>query len=192
MIFKTTVKIKDILRYRLKQLRGNLTENSKDEFQAVINAEVVKFCQEHNARKIFIYHPTQNEVDVTPAAKVLGGVEACLPKVQGGEMFFVNWDLGEGSLEDEGRFKQPKENTKVADPDVIFIPCLGYDLQGYRIGYGKGFYDKTLHKYPDAIKVAVAYSIQELLEVPKEAHDICVDYVINENGVSAISSQQQP
>jgi len=180
------VKTKDILRYRLKQLRGNLSKSNKDISLAAINSEIIDFCQTHPANIIAGYFPTKNEINIIPSLIKLGK-KIALPKITDGAMSFVEWDAQESSLENEGRFMQPASNSQVT-PDIIFIPCLGYDLIGHRIGYGGGFYDKTLDKYPEAIKVVVAYSIQELLEVPKEIHDIKVDFIINENDCFSISS----
>jgi len=73
-------------------------------------------------------------------------------------------------------------------PDVLLVPMLAFDRQGYRLGYGGGFYDRTLEKlraFKKVWAVGVAYAAQEVDAVPRGAHDAPLDYVMTEQEIFA-------
>jgi 5-formyltetrahydrofolate cyclo-ligase len=79
---------------------------------------------------------------------------------------------------------EPKEGSEVVTPeigDLILVPGCCFDLQGYRIGYGAGYYDQYLEAYPKVIKVGVAFENQLEQHLPKEPHDIPMNYILTEN-----------
>ena len=85
-----------------------------------------------------------------------------------------------------GKFNipEPKVNNKEIIPQLFFVPCLGFDLKGYRIGYGGGFYDKTFEKLKKLNllfnTVGFAYDDQKLNELPIEKFDYKLDFVLTE------------
>ena len=64
--------------------------------------------------------------------------------------------------------------------DVILVPTLGFDRRGYRIGLGKGWYDRFLAEQPQAAKIGLAYAWGEVAVVPEESHDVPLDSVLTE------------
>ena len=85
-----------------------------------------------------------------------------------------------------GKFNipEPKDNNKEITPQLFFVPCLGFDLKGYRIGYGGGFYDKTFEKLKKLnllfYTVGFAYDDQKQNELPIEKFDYKLDFVLTE------------
>ena len=85
-----------------------------------------------------------------------------------------------------GKFNipEPKDNNKEITPQLFFVPCLGFDLKGYRIGYGGGFYDKTFEKLKKLNlsfnTVGFAYDDQKQNELPTEKFDYKLDFVLTE------------
>lgn len=78
------------------------------------------------------------------------------------------------------------ESIRFIDPeeiDLIIVPGLAFDRSGFRVGYGGGYYDRFLSKYPRAIKVAIGFDLQVINEVPKEHFDIAVDYIFTESQI---------
>ena len=68
--------------------------------------------------------------------------------------------------------------------DAIIVPAVAYDTNGYRLGYGGGFYDRFLDKLnPNCIKIGVAFELQVFDDVPKEPHDAKLDYIITESRI---------
>ena len=64
--------------------------------------------------------------------------------------------------------------------DLIVVPCLAIDPSGQRLGYGRGYYDRTLCLTTRAVSVAVAFDFQLVAEIPCEAHDVAVDWVVTD------------
>jgi len=85
-----------------------------------------------------------------------------------------------------GKFNipEPKVDNEEIIPQLFFVPCLGFDLKGYRIGYGGGFYDKTFEKLKKLNllfnTVGFAYDDQKLNELPIEKFDYKLDFVLTE------------
>ena len=86
-----------------------------------------------------------------------------------------------------GKFNIPEpinDNNKEIIPQLFFVPCLGFDLKGYRIGYGGGFYDKTFDKLKKLnlsfYTVGFAYDEQKQEELPIEKFDVKLDFVLTE------------
>jgi len=68
------------------------------------------------------------------------------------------------------------------DNSIIIVPALAFDKRGYRLGYGKGYYDRFLEKYP-FISMGLCYNVLMVDELPVDKHDKSVNYVITENAV---------
>jgi 5-formyltetrahydrofolate cyclo-ligase len=85
-----------------------------------------------------------------------------------------------------GKFNipEPTNDNKEIIPQLFFVPCLGFDLRGYRIGYGGGFYDKTFEKLKKLdllfYTVGFAYDEQKLIKLPIEKFDYKLDFVLTE------------
>lgn len=69
------------------------------------------------------------------------------------------------------------------DVDTIILPMLGFDRSGRRIGYGAGYYDRFLEKYPNLRKIGIAFSCQECDNLPVDENDVPMDYIITEEGI---------
>jgi 5-formyltetrahydrofolate cyclo-ligase len=105
-----------------------------------------------------------------------------LPVTMGGELRLA--DLEDDSVLAPGAFGILEPQGRYIDPakiDLAVIPGLAFDAKGGRIGYGRGYYDKLLSKL-DCPVVALAYSEQIFPDVPRECHDVDVDYIITEEG----------
>ena len=77
--------------------------------------------------------------------------------------------------------------TKVSIPDIIIVPLLSFDKKKYRLGYGKGFYDRYLNKYLKQFKkilsVGVAFSFQKHHKLPIDKNDVQLNYILTEKGI---------
>ena len=85
----------------------------------------------------------------------------------------------------------PAELAPQAEPDVVLMPLLGFDRLGTRLGYGGGYYDRTLarlHKKPRLI--GLAFAAQELDAIPRAEHDVPLDAIVTEAGVRHFGSAQ--
>jgi len=69
------------------------------------------------------------------------------------------------------------------DVDTILLPMLGFDRTGARIGYGAGYYDRFLEKFPSLRKIGIAFSCQEMERLPLDPTDVLMDYIVTEEGI---------
>jgi 5-formyltetrahydrofolate cyclo-ligase len=81
--------------------------------------------------------------------------------------------------------KMPVEYVQPMMLDMVLVPLLGFDLQGNRIGYGKGYYDRFLPLLrPKALKIGLSFELGKVAEgIPVEAHDVPLDFVVTEKTV---------
>ncbi len=138
------------------------------------------------------FFPYQSEIDTRPLlGKLAGdGWTTCLPivVVPGLPLEFRRWLPGAPTIPGVWNIPRPTEDAELVEPDVLIIPLLSFDRSGYRLGYGGGFYDRTLEKLrakKNIIAIGVGYSAQEVDHVPAGDHDQPLDYVMTENEVLA-------
>ena len=91
------------------------------------------------------------------------------------------------SLIPSGKFGilEPIEIMKIAykNIDLVLVPGIAFDKEGHRIGYGFGYYDKFLKKVPKAVKIGLCFDFQLADKVPREEHDMQVDFIVTEERV---------
>ena len=92
---------------------------------------------------------------------------------------FAEWVPGEAMLADRMGVAVPAALRMVERPPALLIPCLGFNAGRYRLGYGGGFYDRTLEAQPRPLTVGVAYACQEA-QFASAPHDVALDLVVTE------------
>ena len=102
------------------------------------------------------------------------------PKL-GNPLIFRHWHPGAEMVRE--RFGTFRPVGEIGIPKILFVPLLAFDRRGYRLGYGGGFYDRTLPLLPHAIAIGCAFAAQELDEVPISPHDARLHAVATERGV---------
>ena len=96
---------------------------------------------------------------------------------------FYTWYPGCPMEEDAYGIPKPKD-TEVIQPTLLFVPCVGYGPGGYRLGYGGGFYDRTLASLrPRPFTVGLGFTEGFLPDLEPEPHDVPLDAILNDNGV---------
>ena len=96
---------------------------------------------------------------------------------------FHAWYPGCPMEEDAYGIPKPKE-TQLLEPELLFVPCVGYSAGGYRLGYGGGFYDRTLaNLQPKPFTVGLGYTDGFLEDFEPQSHDVPLDAILNNNGV---------
>ena len=133
------------------------------------------------------YWPIRNEIDPRPAMRALAGShELCLPVVQGKDqaLKFRRWMPGTELIEGAFGAAIPRDRVELV-PSILIVPLLAFDSKGGRLGYGGGHYDRTLETLRSRDKVTAigfAYDIQACRDVPREATDQLLDFVVTESG----------
>lgn len=131
--------------------------------------------------------PYKSEITTIPLLERLHaqGWQTCLPIVIGMEepLLFRAWAPGEPLVPGAWDIPVPLESAPDAVPDLLLVPMLAFDRKGFRLGYGGGFYDRTLEKLravKKVVAIGVAYHAQMVDEVPTGLHDAPLDYVMTE------------
>ena len=136
------------------------------------------------------YWPLPGEFDARAAIAIwlAPGVhrQASLPVVRkrGEALEFHAWAPDTPMKIGHHRIPEPAAEVAVV-PDLLFVPCVGFDGEGYRLGYGGGYYDRTLAELRadgHIVAIGVAYAGQEVAQLPHDVHDQRLDGVVTERG----------
>ena len=114
-------------------------------------------------------------------------------------MNFRKWIPNDQLIQGPFGTLEPSKNQKSIFPQILVVPILSFDRELFRLGYGGGYYDKsiiTLKKHFNKekkffITIGLAYSIQEEKKIPREKHDMPLDYIITENEILSNFKQQK-
>ena len=179
---------KKLLRKKILKLRDSIPPGDRIEYSTKI-AECI-FCESKyvRANNVLIYNHFGSEVrcDYIFSKSLKDGKNVFFPKVEGEYMTFYKITSAEqleagykGILEpfgNTGRFEQIGKS-------IIIVPGTVFGQDGYRIGYGKGYYDKFLASVPDIYKIGVCFSVQLVDKVPRDQYDVQMDEIICENRI---------
>lgn len=140
------------------------------------------------------YWSFRGEVDVVPALRALHqqGHSLCLPVIEAAEkpLYFRRWRPDE-ELE-MGRYGIgiPKAGAPVFKPDVLVAPLVAFDRSGHRLGYGAGYYDRTLRQLraeKPILAIGVGYACQQVEHIPASVLDEKLDMIVTEQEVIRIT-----
>lgn len=161
--------------------RGDAGEAARDHFLA---------ARLHTGAGVISgYRPIRTELDPTPLMTALheAGHRLCVPVIEGRglPLRFREWSPGVEMVEGEFGALVPAEGEWL-EPELLIAPLLGFDRFGRRLGYGGGFYDRTLEGLRSkrrTLAVGFAYSVQQVDAVPREPTDQPLDAVVTEHGL---------
>jgi 5-formyltetrahydrofolate cyclo-ligase len=134
------------------------------------------------------FWPLEGEIDTLPLIEglVRRGCQVVLPVMQGAglPLIFRAWTPGEPLVPAGYGTHEPVADKPEASPRLLIVPLLAFDRAGYRLGYGGGFYDRTLErlrKTGDVITTAgIAFAGQEVAEVPRGRFDQRLEFIVTE------------
>ncbi len=183
-------RVKSELRKRMRGLRKTLPAGACAERSARIVERLGSLDVLAGARSVALFWPIEerHEVDMRAldarlrARRVRVAYPAVVDEGRAMELRFVE-DVASMVVGEMG-IREPAEGAPVAargELDVIVVPTLAIDPRGHRIGYGAGYYDRTLPTFvPPAIAVAVAYDFQLLAEIPETEGDVAVEWIVTD------------
>jgi len=133
------------------------------------------------------YSPINSELDPYPLMHALAdrGATLALPVIvaRNQALIFRAWQPDEGLVRGPFGIFQPSSDAEDVDPDIVLVPLAAFDRAGHRIGYGRGYYDRTLQDLRSIKKITVigvAFAVQEIETVPRLPHDEQLDCVLTE------------
>ncbi|MET0980681.1 MAG: 5-formyltetrahydrofolate cyclo-ligase [Telluria sp.] len=174
---------KAALRKRLKAQRASLDGDGKRDRDGRIGARVLAWWRRTRPPLLAVYWPLSGEPDLqdTYRALALEGAALALPVVveRHAPLAFAEWTPGEPMVTDPMGIAVPAQLRTVARPPALLVPCLGFNEGGYRLGYGGGFYDRTLAGGVKPATLGIAYACQQV-QFDADEHDLPLDAVITE------------
>ena len=134
------------------------------------------------------FFPMRSEIDPRPLmqALVAQGVRLALPTVTQDGLVFRQWEYGAPLAKRRFGLSEPLPSAPALAPDAFIVPLAAFDRRGHRIGYGAGYYDRALAAHPAALRVGVAFAVQEIAAIPDAPHDQTLDAVATEEGLVRI------
>jgi 5-formyltetrahydrofolate cyclo-ligase len=139
------------------------------------------------------FWPLEDEFDPRPLIDHFhaAGHPIGLPVVvgRGQPLVFRRWQPGMVLVQGNFRVLTPPPEAPEVTPAVILAPLLAFDAAGYRLGYGGGFYDRTIARLRATgrvLVIGVAYAAQEVPAVPRDATDQKLDWIVTEEGARRI------
>ena len=178
---------KAALRRQLLALRRRLDASQKAEWDGRIGEHVLAWWKASPVASLGVYWPLRGEPDLGAAYAQLAalGVQLALPVVlkRDAALGFAQWCPGEDMVQDAMGVAIPARLRLQACPAALVIPCLGFNQQRFRLGYGAGYYDRTLAQAPRPFTLGVAYSCLEA-RFDSAAHDIALELIITEAGAA--------
>ena len=188
----TVKKEKDDLREKYICMRKEMPRDEKERRDSAICSIAKGLVSFRYAEYVLLYAAAENEIDVTEIANhawSLGKKVAfprCDTTTHTMEYHIVS-SMDELAVDSYG-IREPSADSPVFRQDtmtggaVCFVPGLVYDRSGYRLGYGKGFYDRYLSAFTGG-KIGVVYSDYVIGSVPRGRYDVTVDILLTEKGM---------
>ena len=170
---------KSELRIIAKSIRKNLPLDiiSKKAVEQIRKCDLYK-----KAQNVMLYYPTKYEINLLELFN--DNKNFYLPRVNGEHLDICPYKNGDKLKKSDFKILEPINNSvKCEILDLVIVPALMADSQGYRLGYGGGYYDRFLSAYPDIYSVGLAYECQVVNEVRADTWDRRLDMVITQESM---------
>lgn len=175
------------LRQQIRAARIGLSKEERTQKNAAIQARLEELPEFKAAETVLFYVSTGEEAGTHEIIKkYLNKKRIVVPTIQKGTKEFQVFHLTDWSELEPGIFNIPEihhENRiphPLNDIDLIIVPGVAFDKNGFRLGYGGGYYDSLLMMYPKPT-IGLSYECQLVDEVPRDNHDLPVGKIITEN-----------
>lgn len=175
---------KNILRTTYKtKIKEFISIKKSDEIFSGFEKNIQKiFSELKNPKKVGVYSPLKDEVDWTPYISKQD-LELGYPVIdEESKSFEYRQYSGDKDPKNVGISLSEQEQGKKVEPEVLLIPALAFDEQGFRLGRGSGYYDRYLENF-QGVKIGIVYSCSFNGELPRMDHDKPVDYIVTEKAL---------
>lgn len=159
-----------------RQCRDKAISQRLHQYFANMAGHTIGFCWPHQA---------EYDAREWVAAMLQKGAKAALPVVveKKAPLVFRRWVPGTAMMAGEYGIPVPANNETVA-PSILIAPLNGFDEQGYRLGYGSGYFDRTLATlHPKPVVIGIGYEQARLATIEPQPHDIAMDFIVTEAAI---------
>ena len=184
------------LRSDLRQRRNSLNSAQQDTAAQALIHSVVTLPNWASAQRIALYLAADGEIDTRVLENTARGLakELFLPLITDNRLCFAQWHEKVRLSSNRYNIAEPPANAvhcPASDLDIIFLPTVGWDEHGGRLGMGGGFYDRTLSGLSGPLLVGLAHENQQVDEIPLERWDVALDYVATDFGLYACQKRER-
>lgn len=174
--------------------RQSLIPDWRHQLEIIALGNIEDILEDLPPGPVAFYWPVNGEVDMRyPAAKIRAqGRITALPVVVGKQapLEFWRWETDEDVAPGVWDIPIPSSRCIVA-PAVAFVPLLGFDRDGHRLGYGAGYYDRTFASlHPRPLLIGVGFEVGRLDSIHPQPHDIPMDVIVTEAGIYCASRKR--
>ncbi|OGB27699.1 MAG: 5-formyltetrahydrofolate cyclo-ligase [Burkholderiales bacterium RIFCSPLOWO2_02_FULL_57_36] len=170
------------LRRSLLAARGVIATDLRERCDMAIAERICMWLKENPVQSLGVYWPIKSEPDLRALYDDLSrkGIKLALPVVTGQDapLAFAAWTPGDTLARDACGVPTPVERNLIR-PEGLLIPCVGFNADNIRLGYGGGYYDRTLAEKPRPIAIGIAYSSARAA-FNAGPHDVALDLVITD------------
>jgi|TARA_X000001036_G_scaffold427979_1_gene457222 5-formyltetrahydrofolate cyclo-ligase len=175
---------KNLVRKKYYFLRRNRYYEIKKDYFSPLES-LIRSKLKKKFFKLALYYPSAFEVNVLRLLELdyISNQKLLLPLIEDSNvMNFFLWKKNEALKVNKFGMLEPIK-SKLYIPEVMLVPLLAFDSDRYRLGYGKGFYDRYLNKYKNILTVGVAFSFQKHHKLPIDNKDVKLNYILTEKGI---------
>ena len=187
--------LKKIIRKRIQKKRDRLSSHARLTGSISIAAKLMGLGCYKDSKEILVYYPFRSEIDTTIiiSRALKQQKKVILPRVncKDLDLYYIkdlSNDMSPGSFDIMEPIPSECTPASYKDIDIVLVPGVSFDRDLNRLGYGGGFYDKLLEKLPAyLLRIALAFDLQIVDNIPVMEHDLKVDMIITETGIIASS-----
>lgn len=190
------VRAKEELRRRMRAIRKGLPREARAERARKLGERLLALPETATPKIVAAFVAIHGEVNLAPVLRELRarGATIAMPRVDPEEAAIVLHEHRDGDPLEESGFGVPEPlpsapRVDLAQVDLVLVPGLAFDPRGFRIGYGKGYYDQLLPTLPHAFRLAVGYDFQLVAEVPELPHDERVQAIVTDARVLRVEDR---
>ncbi len=182
--------VEDLVKEDIRRFVIDIRKSLRNEEYAKLSAKIrERLCHIDKVKigKCFLfYYPIKGEPDILPLVQsfIRSGKCIAFPVVEGDEIIAVKVNGLSNFRKGAFGVYEPSYGEHIDEDsiDVVFVPGLAFDKDGFRIGFGKGFYDRFLRKVT-AFKIGIAFDFQIFDRIPRDEWDVPVDIVVTPNHI---------
>jgi 5-formyltetrahydrofolate cyclo-ligase len=192
MTFQSISDLKARLRVDAFARRDALDPAWRDEASRAMAERALALPELRGVQPVSGFWPIRSEIDVRILLQGLHdrGQALCLPVVARPAMIFRAWAPGDPLVVSGFGVNEPLASAPTVLPAALLVPMAAFDRRGGRLGYGRGYFDRVLahlaRTHP-VLAIGVAFSVQEVTEVPLEPHDRLLDIIVTDTDTIRVS-----
>ncbi|MBP1928277.1 5-formyltetrahydrofolate cyclo-ligase [Methanolinea mesophila] len=182
---------KQQLRESARKARDSLPAKEADRYSGVILERLLSLLDGESPVMVYVSKPPEVETHRFIRSLLERGTEVVVPIIQARDCSLRLSYLRDLTSLRVSTFSVPEPigaeiPARAEDIPVVVVPVIAFDRNGHRLGYGAGYYDRFLEKNPHLKRIAVAFSCQEVDDLPADEHDMKMDLIVTEKEVIVV------